>query len=117
MGIISSNSLKNNWFNFIVAHIILEQVCLAALDYFDVAVAQKCIGRLYKEFPDSLRVKKLEAMCYEANENYDKALKILNDIIKADPTNSAARKRKVAVFKAQNKIPEAIKELVDYLKM
>lgn len=56
-------------------------------------------------------------MCYEANENYDKALKILNDIIKADPTNSAARKRKVAVFKAQNKIPEAIKELVDYLKM
>ncbi|KAK9878919.1 hypothetical protein WA026_003743 [Henosepilachna vigintioctopunctata] len=73
--------------------------------------------RLYKEFPDSLRVKKLEAMCYEANENYEGALKILNDIITVDSTNSSARKRKVAVLKAQNRIPDTIKELVDYLKI
>ncbi|XP_044761337.1 ER membrane protein complex subunit 2-like [Coccinella septempunctata] len=98
-------------------HVILEQVCLAALDFYNVDIAQKCIWRLYKEFPDSLRVKKLEAMYHEASENYEKALSIINEIIKADPTNSAARKRKVAVLKAQNKIPEAIKELVDYLKI
>lgn len=63
-----------------------------------------------------MRVKKLESMCYEASENYELALKIVNEIIQGDPTNSAARKRKVAIFKAQNKIPEAIKELVEYLK-
>ncbi|KAL3279511.1 hypothetical protein HHI36_017020 [Cryptolaemus montrouzieri] len=98
-------------------HVILEQVCLAALDCFQIDLAHICISRLYKEFPDSLRVKKLEAMCYETNENYEGALKILNEIIKTDPTNSSARKRKVAVFKAQNKIIEAIKELVEYLKI
>lgn len=56
-------------------------------------------------------------MIFEADEKYEDALKILDSIIKADPTNSAARKRKVAVFKAQGKSTEAIKELVDYLKL
>lgn len=42
---------------------------------------------------------------------------ILEDIIKKDETNAAARKQKVAIFKAQGLVIEAIKELADYLKM
>lgn len=90
---------------------------MAALDCYNIEVARVCVKHLLYEFPNSLRVKKYEAMIFEAEERYDDALKILDSIIKADPTNSAARKRKVAVFKAQGKNVEAIKELVDYLKM
>lgn len=98
-------------------YLILEQVCIAALDCHILSVAKTCIETLSKEFPKSLRVKKLEAMYFEASENYDTALDILNNIIKVDETNSAARKRKIAVLKAQGKSVEAIKELTDYLKV
>lgn len=56
-------------------------------------------------------------MILEAEERYDEALKLLESIIKVDPTNSAARKRRVTVLKAQGKNVEAIKELAEYLKM
>lgn len=56
-------------------------------------------------------------MKLEAQERYDDALKVLDSIIKKDETNSAPRKRKIAVLKAQGKYVEAIKELTDYLKM
>ncbi|XP_030758342.1 ER membrane protein complex subunit 2-like [Sitophilus oryzae] len=98
-------------------YLILEQVCIAALDCHVLSVAKTCIENLYKEFPNSLRVKKLEAMHFEANEDFDNALDILNAIIKVDESNSAARKRKVAVFKAQGRIVDAIKELTEYLKI
>lgn len=55
-------------------------------------------------------------MVYEADENYPKALQILNDIIKQDNTNSAAKKRKIAIFKTLGRYTEAIKELTEYLK-
>lgn len=47
---------------------------------------------------------------------FDEALELLDNIIKVDETNSAARKRRIAILKAQGYIVEAIKELVDYLK-
>ncbi|KAF7277817.1 hypothetical protein GWI33_009233 [Rhynchophorus ferrugineus] len=98
-------------------YLILEQVYVAALDCHAFNVSKRCIEILREEFPKSLRVRKLEAMYFEANEEYDKALDLLNAIIKVDESNSAARKRKVAVFKAQGKIVDAIKELTDYLKI
>lgn len=98
-------------------YLILEQVCVAALDCFRNDIAHNCIKQLLFAFPKSLRVRKYEAMRLEANENYEDALRILDGIIKEDDTNSAARKRKVAIFKAQAKNAEAIKELTDYLKM
>jgi predicted Zn-dependent protease len=96
---------------------VLEQVCIAALDCNKLCVAQKCIQELYKDFPKSLRVKKYEAMFLEAQEKFDDALELLEAIIKQDETNSGAKKRKIAILKAQSKNVEAIKELADYLKM
>lgn len=46
---------------------------------------------------------------------YTEALEVLDSIISADPTNSAARKRRIALLKAQGHLIEAITELVDYL--
>lgn len=101
----------------VLGPLVLEQVLIAALDCFELSVAQKCIEELERDFPKSLRVKKYEAMFYEAQEKYDRALEILDTIIKIDDTNAGARKRRIAILKAQNKNVEAIKELSDYLKM
>ncbi|KAL1491825.1 hypothetical protein ABEB36_012362 [Hypothenemus hampei] len=98
-------------------YLILEQVCIAALDCHVLSIAKTCIENLSQEFPKSLRVKKLQAMYFEAKEDFGSAIKILDAIIKADETNSPARKRKVAILKAQGKNAEAIKQLTEYLKI
>ncbi|KAH9628095.1 hypothetical protein HF086_018311 [Spodoptera exigua] len=97
-------------------HLVLEQVIYAALDCHAYGVATMCIYILSNEFPGSMRVMRHKAALLEAKEQYDEALEVLDGIIKADETNSAARKRRVAILKAQGLITEAIKELVDYLK-
>ncbi|KAJ2947311.1 hypothetical protein O0L34_g17024 [Tuta absoluta] len=104
------NSLGND------KYVILEQVIFAALDCHQYPIADSCIRILNKEFPNSMRVQRYRAACLEAEEKYDEALEILDGIIKVDETNAAARKRRVAILKAQGLINEAIKELVDYLK-
>lgn len=96
--------------------LIYEQVCLAALDCHRLDIAQECLHSLNHQFPGSLRVTKLRAMELEALERYEDALKLYDSILQHDESNSVIYKRKVAVLKAQNKIPEAIKELADYLK-
>ncbi|XP_046994537.1 ER membrane protein complex subunit 2-like [Schistocerca americana] len=96
--------------------LVLEQVCVAALDCNRLDVADRCVHTLSTEFPTSLRVRRLRVLQLEAMERYDEALELLDSIIKRDETNAAPRKRRVAIFKARGKIPEAIKELTDYLK-
>ncbi|KAL1465453.1 hypothetical protein WDU94_005026 [Cyamophila willieti] len=96
--------------------VLLEQVSIAALDCNRIDVAASCIHTLIKEFPNSLRVRSLIVMKLEAQERYDEALDHLDTIIKLDESNTTARKRKICILKAKNKIPEAIKELTEYLK-
>ncbi|XP_008472693.1 ER membrane protein complex subunit 2-like [Diaphorina citri] len=96
--------------------VVLEQVSVAALDCNRLDVAASCIHSLIKEFPNSLRVRTLLVMKLEAQQRYEEALEHLETIIKIDETNTAARKRKICILKAKNKIPEAIKELTEYLK-
>lgn len=47
---------------------------------------------------------------------YDDALELLDSMIEDDETNPSPRKRKIAILKAKRRIPEAIKELNEYLK-
>lgn len=97
-------------------YLVLEQVCVAALDCYQLWMAKYCIKVLEAEFPGSLRVHKYHAMHLEALELYDEALEVLDFIIKRDETNAVPRKRRVAILKAKGKTLEAIKELVEYLK-
>lgn len=96
---------------------VIEQAYIAALDTQRMDIANECYKALSHEFPGSLRVKKLGAMQLEAVEKYEEAMDLLDSIIKVDKANSACRKRKVAIYKAQGRIPAAIKELTDYLKI
>lgn len=96
---------------------MLEQVCIAALDCNRIDIAKICIKLLSNEFPKSHRVQKYVAMCLEAQGRYDEALQKYDKLIREDETNSAARKRRIALLKGQGRYVEAIKELTDYLKM
>lgn len=97
-------------------YLVLEQVFLAALDCGLWDIAENCLGTMQADFPQSNRVEKYKVMLLEGLGRYDDALDVLDVLIKNDETNAAPRKRKVTILKAKNKIPEAIKELCDYLK-
>lgn len=111
-----ASCFPGNIFNAFLEHVILEQVCIAALDTYQIAIVDYCIKQLSIEFPSSVRVKKYYVMRLEAQERYDDALRILDNIIKKDGSNSAPRKRKIAILKAQGRYVEAVKELTEYLK-
>lgn len=59
-------------------YLVLEQVCVAALDCNRLPVAKDCIDLLEQEFPGSLRVLKYHAMHMEALEKYYKYLSLEN---------------------------------------
>jgi tetratricopeptide (TPR) repeat protein len=96
---------------------ILEQVVIAALDLHDHELLKQCLSQLETKFPASARVKRIKTMArLELRERYDEALKVYDDMIKADEANSILYKRKIAIIIAQRRIPEAVKELTEYLK-
>lgn len=49
-------------------YLVLEQVCVAALDCYRLPLAEYCIKILMRAFPGSLRVHKYHAMHLEALE-------------------------------------------------
>jgi len=97
---------------------ILEQVVVAAFDTHRTDIVDDCLKELSTmfDFSSSLRMKRLFAMKYEMYEEFDEAMEILNSIIDEDDSNSQARKRKIAILKAQGENQKAISELVKYLK-
>ncbi len=90
-----------------------EQICVAALELGDYGVAESTINTLAKQFTSSHRVNRLRGMLLEAqgnptayshlrqshyhiySEKYDEARELYDQILKADASNTAARKRKV----------------------
>ncbi|XP_002731262.1 ER membrane protein complex subunit 2-like [Saccoglossus kowalevskii] len=98
------------------AWIVYEQLFIASLDIGKIDVASACIRELNIQFPNSIRVRKLMGMRYEALQKYDEALNIYEDILEEDESNSVVRKRYVAIHKARRNIPAAIKLLNDHVK-
>uniref|UniRef100_A0A915JJR7 ER membrane protein complex subunit 2 n=1 Tax=Romanomermis culicivorax TaxID=13658 RepID=A0A915JJR7_ROMCU len=95
--------------------IVYEQVFIAALDCARLDIAQECLAALYKQFPESRRVLKLQAMRLETMNKFNEARECYDRLIKDDESNPIFRKRKIAILKTQGKIPEAIRELNEYL--
>ncbi|XP_075776332.1 ER membrane protein complex subunit 2 isoform X2 [Pelodiscus sinensis] len=96
--------------------IIYEQVMIAALDCSRDDLALFCLQELRRQFPGSHRVKRLTGMRFEYMERYDDAIQLYDRILQEDSTNTATRKRKIAIRKAQGKNVEAIRELNEYLE-
>jgi len=97
---------------------VVEQVCVAALDTNRGDIVNECLGKLVDKFgASSLRVRRLIAMKLEMEERWDQALDTLDTIIEEDEANSSARKRKIAIYKAQGDTGRVVQELTKYLKV
>lgn len=97
--------------------VVYEQVCIASFDCARLDIAQECLTALYNKFPDSRRVLKLQAMRLEAMNKYNEAQECYDRLIKDDESNPIFRKRKIAVYKAQGRLQDAIRDLNEYLKL
>eukprot|EP00128_Syssomonas_multiformis_P007207 Colp12_sorted_trinity150504_noHs@11287 len=95
---------------------ILEQVLIASLDCGRDDLANRCFQELNKQFPGSRRVLSLKGMMLESAEKWEEAEEVYQKLIEADPTNAIARKRKIAIVKAQGKVSEAIEMLNKYVQ-
>lgn len=96
---------------------ILEQVFLAALDTNNAKLADDCIQQLIAKFKtDSSRVNRLLGMQNESLGHYDMANETYDKLLETNPANGLVLKRKVAMFKGQGKMDEAVKELNKYLE-
>lgn len=95
----------------------LEQICLAALDVNSHDLAEACLDKLKSIVgKDSSRFQILLARCLEAASDYQGATDIYDRLLKDNPANLMALKRKYCVARAQNKgAEEIIAALNDYL--
>ena len=55
-------------------------------------------------------------MLFEAIGSYADAERIYDNLLAEDEANSSIHKRKIAILKARDLIPEAIEKLCEYLK-
>jgi len=82
----------------------------------EMQMAQEYIDKLSKQFSESLRVKRLDAMMWEAKGELDLAMEEYAAIQEEDPSNIFALKRQVAICRARRRPNEAARKLVDYLQ-
>jgi len=110
--------LRDEVDNFDEKWMILEQVSIAAMDTYRPDIVDVTLCQLAEKFGvESLRVRRLFAMQHEMREEWSEALEILETILEADTANSSARKRKIAIYRAQGDNSRAVAELTKYLKV
>lgn len=101
----------------------LEQLCVASLDIGNLTLAESCLDSMQAGESNSLvtkesaRYRKLLGMCLEASEDYDGAMAVYDALLKDNPSNGYASKRKYCILAAQpGKEVEATQSLNDYLE-
>lgn len=97
----------------------LEQLCVASLDLGDVALAESCLDGMLRGgivSKESGRYRKLLGMCLEASGDYDGAAAVYDALLKDNPSNGYAAKRKYCVLAARPGMEsDATEALNDYL--
>lgn len=97
----------------------IEQICLAALDSGDRALSEKCLAKLIEAgvTKDSVRFRLLLARCMEAAGDADDAEAIYDDLLKENPANLRALRRKYCILRAQvGKQVETMHALNEFLQ-
>jgi tetratricopeptide (TPR) repeat protein len=97
----------------------LEQMCLAAVDKQDHETAQVCLTKLRDSgvSKDASRFRLLLARCLEAAGDDEAAVLVYEGLLKDNPANAMALKRKYCMLKAQvGKQMLAMEALNEYLK-
>uniref|UniRef100_A0A183B5D0 ER membrane protein complex subunit 2 n=1 Tax=Echinostoma caproni TaxID=27848 RepID=A0A183B5D0_9TREM len=73
------------------------------------------LNHLTTQFKKSSRVHRLSGLYLEKKGRFEDAHAVYTQLLNEDPTNTLARKRMIAMLKAQRKITEAIDGLRQYL--
>ena len=94
-----------------------ERVYLAALDCHNYEVRDACLDAIVLKFPDSNRAKVLNGLLIEAEGEYKEANELYDEVLKADPVNKLAWKRKVCIQKQMGDVNAAIGSLNKFLKV
>jgi len=97
----------------------LEQICGAALDLSDTETANVCLTRLRDAGveKESTRFRLLLARCLECSKDWSGADLIYSDLLKENPSNNLALKRKYCLLKSvPDKQVEAAEALNAYLQ-
>jgi ER membrane protein complex subunit 2 len=100
---------------------LMEQVCIAALEYGDFETSSSCITNLAKKFnngeEESSRVGRLEGMLCESKGDYDNAMKKYDKLLEKNGANAMVLKRKAALYRGKGDFKNASKALNDVVKM
>ncbi|KAK9083735.1 hypothetical protein Scep_030206 [Stephania cephalantha] len=96
---------------------LYEQVAVAAMDCQCLDVAKDCIKALRKQFPESKRIGRLEAMFLEAKGLWADAEKAYSSLLEDNPLDQVIHKRRVAMAKDQGNFSVAIERLNKYLEI
>eukprot|EP00049_Salpingoeca_infusionum_P008459 m.139607 g.139607 ORF g.139607 m.139607 type:complete len:282 (-) comp14020_c0_seq1:210-1055(-) len=96
-----------------------EKIIMATFDS-DVEehreMQEECFEQLEARFPNSLRVRRLQGMAFEARGDWDAAMETYNSLLEQDSGDAVALKRKVCVYEAQGDLTTALTTLNIYLK-
>lgn len=89
----------------------LEGLALAALDSERYDISDRCIKHLVDKFGDSPRVEVLSGIRIEATAKPETALEYYSKLLEADPTNSAAWRRKAYALRNMGRLEKSVEEL------
>jgi len=96
--------------------LVREQLVMAGLDIYDARIVSTHFDAIKGRFPNSKRTLKLKATVLEGQGHFENEEKILKAILKDEPTDVVARKRRVAMLKSQGRHDQAIAALNTYLR-
>ncbi|GAX10035.1 hypothetical protein FisN_25Lh116 [Fistulifera solaris] len=96
-------ALKQRSLNDVTRLAIYEQLALAALDLQDHTLADECLSKLREKGveKDSVRFRLLLGRCLEASGDTAGASQLYDALLKENPANSVALKRKYCILKSQ----------------
>eukprot|EP00957_Ditylum_brightwellii_P095840 7302105-Ditylum_brightwellii.AAC.1 len=96
----------------------LEQLCLAAIDVQDHKLADRCLNIIRESVSkESTRFRRLLALCLESAGDMEGAENIYDSLLKENPSNGFALKRKYCILRSQpGKEVEASTALNDYIE-
>ncbi|MEW5300729.1 MAG: hypothetical protein WDW36_003639 [Sanguina aurantia] len=95
--------------------LVHEQVAIAALDSCALPFAESLARAVARRFPESIRARRLQAMCFEARGEFEVAEKLYREMLTDDPASEVIGKRLVALERSRGNLLSAIDVLKKYV--
>jgi len=97
-------------------YIVLEQIFYSALELEQHDIAHLALSRLREKFSDTAKTKKMNGIYHEAMGDVEEAERIYDHLLAENALNQDARKRKIALLRANGEYAKAVDELNAYLE-